>query len=152
MKKLVFAAVIALFSIQVYAADGHSPDHAKHNMVLFGTETIFASHIVYKEPHNFQVILSVNLDEDSRKKYLIARNGNPNALFVFLLDPLDIKNISNIDVISGAIFYRDKNDERHDVVPSVKLSKKDFNVIYFDELPLSLEKESREQPYFGEIL
>ena len=58
----VLILIIAnLTGVQSFAQD-HA-HHAKHNMVLFGDgDTYYASHIVYKEPHNFQVILKINLD------------------------------------------------------------------------------------------
>lgn len=47
----------ALAALIFFAAAGFAQsDHrAKHSLILFGENEIFASHIVYKVPHNYQV-------------------------------------------------------------------------------------------------
>jgi hypothetical protein len=120
---------------------GSVHSHAKHGMILLGESEIFASHIVYKEPHNYQVLLSVNLDENTKAAYLAAKRAAPQGLFVMLLDPLDIKEIAAQDVLTGSIFYRDESGQRRVVAPNVTVPKNNFHVIYFDELPLSLSPD-----------
>lgn len=119
---------------------GPAHNHTKHNMILLGETEVFASHIVYKEPHNFQVILRLGLDPEAKELYLAARKLHEKDLFIFLLDPMDIKEIASLSVISGKIFHRDANDEEHVILSNVTLSKENFSIFYFDELPLSLKR------------
>ena len=116
--------------------------HSKHNMILLGESEIFASHIVYKEPHNFQVILSLNLDEKTKNAYLTAKQAFPKGLFILLLDAIDIKEIAAQEVLTGTILYQDESEQRRVIVPNVTISKDNFRVIYFDELPLSLSPDT----------
>jgi hypothetical protein len=108
--------------------------HPKHNMVLFGENEIFASHIVYKSPHNFQVILSLSLTADEQSKYLAAKTEHPSELFIYLLDPMDIKDIATTKSISGRVFYLDSAGGRHEVIADLAVASENFKVIYFDEL------------------
>ena len=136
--KLTILVLAALISIP-----GHATDHshlAKHNMVLFGTAETFASHIVYKIPHNYQVILELGLSNEAREKYLSAKGAFPESLFVLLLDPNDISRIESAPEITGTI-YRIENNRRIEIAAGVRVSRKDFRMIYFDELPLSLEAD-----------
>jgi hypothetical protein len=117
-----------------------SNDHSQHNMILLGEGPIFASHIVYKEPHNFQVLLEIKFDEETKSLYLASKADHSQALFIFLLDPIDIKNISTQEFISGSISYTDSAEQRHEVIHHVTVSRANFKVIYLDELPLSLAR------------
>jgi hypothetical protein len=126
-----------LASPRAFNAEGHHP-HPPHNMVLFGDESVFASHIVYKQPHNFQVILELELPEDVKQAYLAAKQSHPKDRFILLLNPMDIGEIEAADSIGGVIFRRGANGTRTDIWSQVTLSKADFKIIYFDELPLSL--------------
>jgi hypothetical protein len=134
MKNLFqFAAFFLTFS----AFAGHP--HPKHNMVLFGDMEIFASHIVYKVPHNYQVILKVSLTGAVRSKYLATRLANPGKLMVLLLDPTDISAIESHPNLSGTILIEDEKGDRAEVATEVKISAKDYQILFFDEVPKNLE-------------
>jgi hypothetical protein len=137
---LIASAVLVCLAEQSSAQD-HS-HHPKHNMVLFGTSEIYASHIVYKVPHNYQVILEVKFDSSVQQEYLRAKAEHSSSLFIFLLDSMDIGKIETANSVSGTIQYEDSEGERHLVVEKVSLSKENFKVIYFNELPLSLANTS----------
>ncbi len=122
-----------------FSAFGQTSAHAKHNMVLFGGSEVFASHIVYKQPHNYQVILSLQLSPEEKAIYLKALQANPQQQFIYLLDHMDIKDIASVDAISGTVFYYDEAETKQEVIASLKLTKENFRIIYFSELPLSLE-------------
>ncbi len=115
----------------------------KHNMVLFGENEIFASHIVYKSPHNYQVILALTLNAGDRAAYLAAKKAHPSEQFTYLLDSMEIKDIASQSSIGGVVFYLDSADQKHLVLSRVVLSHESFRVIFFDELPLSLEADSQ---------
>ncbi len=135
MKKLIlfFALIFTTFARAQHA------HHAKHNMVLFGEDKIYASHIVYKVPHNFQVILEVQLPPDAKEKYLEARRQDPQGTFVLLLDHMDIRDIASATGISGPIQKFQDSGPNLPIAPTFRLERKDYRLIYFDELPLSLE-------------
>lgn len=130
---------LTIFSLQTFAHVGHA-HHAKHNMVLFGENEIFLSHIVYKVPHNFQVILKIQLDEQLRNTYLAEKQAHPDDEFIFLLDHMSIKDIATVDSISGTISRTDSTGVKSILATGVVLGKNQFKIIYFDELPLSLEQ------------
>ncbi len=142
LKRLVLALALALaLAMLVIAplaqADDHA-HHARHNMILHGTKEIFASHLVYKVPHNFQVIVRLKLSASVRRAYLAARAAYPEQTFILLLDPVSIGELAGAAQISGPLFRRDAEGVRVDVVPSVVLDRAQFEVVYSDELPLSL--------------
>lgn len=113
--------------------------HAKHNMVLFGVSDVFASHIVYKVPHNYQVILNLEFDKREKELYLKESSLHPADEFIFLLDDMDIKDIASVPSISGVISRTDAGGNRIEIIKNVQVDRKHFKVLYFDELPLSLE-------------
>jgi hypothetical protein len=114
--------------------------HVKHNMILFGRDEVFVSHLVYKEPHNYQVIVKVKFDPKSLQIYLDTQARHPKDLFIYLLDPGHIASIESESSLSGTILHV-KNGKRIPIAEGVKLQRPDFEVIFFDELPLSLAKE-----------
>jgi len=139
MKKVIQRLMyIALLGIGGNAL-AHDAHHAKHNMVLFGQAEIYASHIVYKVPHNFQVILKLYPDKQTKEKYLADFESHPNDQFILLLDKMDISQIESANQVSGTIFRTDDQGKKVTVVESVSLEKSQFKIIFFDELPLSLE-------------
>lgn len=138
IEKIVLIIGLLLISITGMAEMDH--DHqVKHNMVLFGEKEIFVSHIVYKSPHNYQVILKVDFNENIRQLYLEARAGNPNDEFIFLLDKMHIADIATLDTISGTLFRTDEKGLKTTLANEVILDKNHFKIIFFNELPLNLE-------------
>lgn len=112
--------------------------HPKHNLVVFGETQVFASHIVFKQPHNYQVELALTFSADVQDAYLRARTGHPDDTYIFLLDPVDISQVSNLERLTGALFRRDHNNQRFDIASSVVVERDSFQVIFLQELPLSL--------------
>jgi hypothetical protein len=108
-------------------------------MILFGAEKTYASHLVYKSPHNYQVILELELPAEARAAYLSALAEHPGAQFILLLDSSDISGIQTAPFVSGVIQRVGADDERIEIAAGVRIERKDFRVILFDELPLSLE-------------
>jgi hypothetical protein len=108
-------------------------------MIMLGEKEIFISHIVYKVPHNYQVILKIKLDQNILTNYLQAKRNTPNNLMILLLDHMDISKIAEVSEISGTIFTEDSLGNRTEIKPNVKIAKENFSIIYFDEVPLNLE-------------
>lgn len=129
--------IINLIGVQSFAQD-HA-HHVKHNMVLFGDgNTYYASHIVYKEPHNFQVILKINLDSIVKEKVTSEMQAHPGDQVIYLLDHMDISKINAKPDISGQIFRIAADDSKQVIFEQVNLKANEYSIIYFDELPLSL--------------
>ena len=136
--------VVGLFLILLAAGaasaqDGHQ-HHPPHNMILLGTAEVFASHIVYKQPHNYQVILKIQFDSKTLETYQASRTANPDSLFIFLLDSMDIGQIQKADSISGKLLFEDAEGKRNVILENVVVDKDHFKLVYFDEVPLSLAK------------
>ena len=137
--KLLALILISLSSFaSSLLADDHS-GHTSHNMLLFGSDEVFADHIVYKEPHNFQVILKIDFDQATKEAYLEARANHPDEEIVFLLDPMNIETIEQAAVLSGKILLR--TDSGQNVIRSeITLDQSQFKVLFFNKLPLSLAR------------
>jgi len=133
--KILIACVIIL---NISFAQAQHEHHPKHNMVMFGEKEIFISHIVYKTPHNYQVILKVRLDQVALNEYLIARQKKPGDLIILFLDHMDISKIAEAELITGTIFSEDKEGIRKEIIRDVKINRKNFKIIFFDEVPLNL--------------
>ncbi len=130
---------LILLSVVSFSQD-HS-HHPKHGMVLIGDSSIYASHIVYKDPHNVQVLLKINFNEAAKQKYFETRISKPTDLLIFVLDSMDIKEITKVDSLIGSLMYEDQDGTRHMLLKDIQLQKKDFEVLYFSELPLSLKSD-----------
>ena len=137
IKLIIGMAIFVSLHSFSWAEEGHN--HAtKHKMVLFGEKEVFASHIVYKAPHNFQVIIKIIMDEADREKYIAAKAANPNAQFIYVLNTMNIGEIAAASEISGSVVFVGADDHQNEVIPNVKISRSHFEIVYFDELPLSL--------------
>ncbi len=134
MKHLLAGFVFFLGSASVALAHGH----AQHNFVLFGEKEIYASHIVYKQPHNYQVILRLRLTEEVKSAYLATAKAHPAAVIRFKLDSMDVATIGSQAVLTGPILFDDESGVEQVAIPSVRVNRSEFDVLYFDELPLSL--------------
>lgn len=139
--KILFGLAMFVNGSAIAQHDHHN--HPPHNMILLGQDEVFASHIVYKEPHNFQVLLKVDFDPETRSVYKNAKREHPNQLFIFLLDSMDIKMISEQTALTGKILFENTKNERVVIRQNVHLSQDQFKIIFFDELPLSLEKKPK---------
>lgn len=66
------------FSMNAQAQPIHHNDPpGVHGMLLFGCEKTYLSHLpIFHSPHDYQVILEVNLSEEAKKIYLQARKNN----------------------------------------------------------------------------
>lgn len=138
MVRFLFALAIVFSAPAMAAEPGHPPHHVKHNMVLFGSAEIFASHIVYKEPHNFQVILQVAFDPAVRALYQRERAARPANQLIYLLDPMHIAEIATLTSLKGDLISEFPDGKRVTLSTGVVLPKGSFRLIFFNELPLQL--------------
>lgn len=135
---VLFSVLLSCFSLNASTQD-HA-HHVNHNMVLFGQgENFYASHIVYKVPHNYQVILKVNLPANIKVLVNKEMAAHPSDQFIYLLDHMNISQITQQPTISGQFFRRAADGSKQILFSSVILQPSEYSVVYFDELPLSLE-------------
>jgi hypothetical protein len=67
-----------LFLISFQTAIAASDPAATHGMLLFGTDEVYLSHLpMFHRPHDYQVILKVDLPATIQKSYLEDRRKNP---------------------------------------------------------------------------
>ncbi|MBC7741827.1 MAG: hypothetical protein H7061_06505 [Bdellovibrionaceae bacterium] len=52
---------------------------------------------------------------------------------------MDIKNIASLESISGTILTENSDGQRTQIITNVFISKENFKIIYFDEVPLMLK-------------
>lgn len=129
------------FSLTTFAQTNHL-NHAKHNMIIFGDQGHhYASHIVYKAPHNFQVVLKLQLNSDLDQRLASEKSQHPTDEFVYLLDAMDISQIKNQPSLRGQILRKSMDGVTRIISALVELKASDYSIIYFDELPLSLEAD-----------
>lgn len=134
--------VIALLVTVITAfATDHGGHHAqvKHNMILYGENEIFISHLVYKAPHNYQVILKVQFPENVRERYFETKKAHPDDTYIFLLDKMHIADIGGLESITGTLARTDSEGVKTVLAESVKVDKADYKIVFFNELPLNLE-------------
>jgi hypothetical protein len=83
---LVILAVFDTFFSQ--AQHSHYPDQpSTHGMMLMGTEQIYASHLpMFRTPHDYQIILVLELSDQDKETYKKDRKANPTDL-VYTLEP-----------------------------------------------------------------
>ena len=134
---VVISILLSCLSLQVFAQE-HT-HHATHNMVLYGQgENFYASHLVYKVPHNYQVILKLNLPSDVKAQVNKEMSAYPSDQFIYLLDHMDIGQITQQPKISGQIFRRAADGSKQILFSSLTLQPNEYRIVYFSELPLSL--------------
>ena len=122
-------------TVTAAAADNDHHHHPKHNMLIYGSEEIFASHVVYKAPHNYQVILSLTLPDDVKAAYLRGRATHPDESLYLLLDEMDISKIREMDSLSGTLQRETPTGERETLATGVVINKDNFKILFFNELP-----------------
>lgn len=123
--KITLCAVL-LFGSAASAVAQHNHDHAKHNMLIYGVNEVFASHLVFKFPHNFQVILKVKFPESVYAEYLSQHKNNPADTYLFLLDEMAMKDLEKMEAIEGDFFRTNAEDGKTIIANNIRLEKKDF--------------------------
>lgn len=141
MKNRILVCLLLGFSFNTLALVDHS-SHAKHNMILFGDKGhYYASHIVYKAPHNFQVILKLELNSELDQRITAEKSQHPSDEFIYLLDHMDISQIKNQPSLLGQVFRISADGTKQIISEKVGIMPSEYSVIYFDELPLSLQAD-----------
>ena len=135
---MVIALLVTVIKASAADHGGHYAQ-VKHNMILYGENEIFISHLVYKAPHNYQVIVKVQLPENVRERYFETKKAHPDDAYIFLLDKMHIADIGGLESITGTLTRTDSEDVKTVLAESVKVDKADYKIVFFNELPLNLE-------------
>lgn len=140
--KQTFGSLMTMFLLAspVALAMDHQ-HHVKHNMILMGENEVFASHLVYKVPHNYQVLVRLQMDPPTRFRYLQEKKKFPQDQFILLLDEMNIAEIRKAPSISGTLFRANPANlgQRVMLIPKVTFGPGSFSVLFLDEVPLSLK-------------
>ena len=132
MKKFLLCFIVSLS--QAFAQH----NHPQHKMIMYGENEIFMSHVVYKVPHNYQVILNVDLDEQSKAEYLKEKRIHKDDTFLFILDHMDISTIYDVSHLTGTLVRESIMFGRFEIAKKVRLDDENFKILYFNELPTHL--------------
>jgi hypothetical protein len=128
--------ILALAALIPAAAHAHS---AKHGMLLFGDPTVYASHLVNRDPHHFQVILKVGLGASAKAAYLKARADYPEENVVLVLDEMELADLEHgTPALSGTLVRVAADGARTPFHSGVQLMPWDYERLFFQELPLDL--------------
>lgn len=142
LKSLIKTVILTTLMVAKAAtAQTHPHNHAKHGMVLFGDQyEIFASHIIAKAPHNYQVILKVNLDRITQNIYDDSRINHRDERIVLVLNTMDLSTIKSQPTLVGTLIRENlTTNARTTLATEVILLAHHYELVFFQELPLSLE-------------
>jgi hypothetical protein len=81
--KSILAIILFAITFQINAQhENHKTSSDKpstHGMLLFGSEKIYVSHLpMFNSPHDYQIILELELSKSDKQKYISDKNKNPN--------------------------------------------------------------------------
>ena len=134
-----FGALFGWMPLSAASAAEHEGHHPPHKMIMYGENEVYASHIVYTKPHNYQVILRLHLDAAQHERYASQRRLHPKEDLIYLLDPMDISRIRSAERLTGTVFSQDENGRRTELFP-LELARDEFEFVYFAEVPASLDQ------------
>lgn len=86
--KLIFTVLFLYLSTLAVAQSAHYPDKpSTHGMMLMGSEVIYASHLpMFHSPHDYQIILILELSKDDHAKYIQDKRNHPEEL-IYTIEP-----------------------------------------------------------------
>ena len=142
VRNILASSFVAAVASATASAQSHE-HHVKHNLLVFGNAEIYASHLVYKSPHNHQVVLRLRLEAAELRAYHGARAAFPRDKVLLLLNPVDISRVAQATSLSGVLLRVDGDGKKITLVPEVRLDHGEFTLLYSAELPLSLEPDPR---------
>jgi hypothetical protein len=136
MKKIF--AIAFLFITYAATAQHSLPANedrpATHGMLIFGTNKIYASHLpMFHSPHNYQVILELDLDGIAKQKFVTDQNSHPQFT-AYTIEPEKFilpEMIANPKPFTANI-YRG-HFERGGMMIAENISVKIKQVIYFEK-------------------
>jgi hypothetical protein len=135
MKKILYLFLFTI-SFQINAQhENHNISTDKpstHGMLLFGSEKIYVSHLpMFHSPHNYQIILELELSKSDKQKYVADKNKN-NSYTTYTIEPekFVLPDMVNNPKAFKVNLYRG-HFERGGVEILKNITVKIVNVIYF---------------------
>ncbi len=136
MKQTILLFVTILLSIQANAQhENHKMSSDKpstHGMLLFGSEKIYVSHLpMFHTPHDYQIILELELSKSDKQKYVADKNKNPSYT-TYTIEPekFVLPDMINNPKAFKINLYRG-HFERGGVEILKNITVKIVNVVYF---------------------
>lgn len=75
---LIFLFIVSVTNAQHEHNTTTTDKPSTHGMLIFGKEKIYASHLpMFHSPHNYQIILELELDENTKKLFIQDQDKNP---------------------------------------------------------------------------
>jgi hypothetical protein len=120
-----------------------------HNMLLFGLETAYLSHFPlfsfpgFDSPHNFQVILEIDLGESQAAYASDRRNYPETKIYTFSPEKFVLKNLlppTSLSAFSGTIF-RDHLEKRGKPIKDAQATVK--KILCFREFNTKASRPTR---------
>lgn len=131
MIRYLIPLVISLFAGAAHAEHAHP---VKHGFILMGTTEVFAAHIIASTPHNWQVLLALQLPETAEAAYTAAKAATPDGKMILVLDPVDLAGLAGEARLTGTISTEDAAGVRTPVATGVVIENDAFRVLYAEEL------------------
>lgn len=140
MRMLMLTIIlVALATFAQGSGSGQPPDHShhtvKHYFVLMGENEVFASHVVYRPPHNYQVLMKVQLPAEIETKYLESKKQFPKATFLLYFNPFVVSEIQSYPVLKGVLLQQNPDGQETLIAENLSLDAKDYQIFYFEEVP-----------------
>lgn len=129
MKTLAFMIMLAL------ALEASAHDHPSvHGMLVVGNERIYLSHLpMFHAPHDYQLIVEVELDATSSQIYLQSLSSSPEKVYTLVPEAFSLPEMVRAPRPFGADLYRGHFERGGDAIAR-GLHVEIRRVIYFKKL------------------
>ncbi len=123
--------IIGLFVFASAYAAHHTDMPSTHGMALVGTEKIYLSHLpMFHSPHDYQVILEVELEDAAKALYSASRVLNNDTVYTIAPETGVLTEMAKAGKIFRADLYRG-HFERGGTPIAEKTAIKVVRVLYF---------------------
>lgn len=126
-------------------AQAHSGAHVPHQLLLYGQEEVFASHIIAPSPHHHQLILKIKLPVTARDLLKRERASHPGQSFIYRLEAMDLGEFGVQTELRGRLQRIESSATRVPLIEDLRIPKDHVEIIYHAELPLSLAPKANPQ-------
>jgi hypothetical protein len=140
---LLIFLVVAVACKSQHHGDMQADKPSTHGMVIFGRETIYASHLpLFHAPHHYQIILQLQLEKTTQQKFIKDQQLHPEAA-TYSIEPekFILPEIIEKPRQFKANLYRG-HFERGGVKIADSITVKITDVVYFKKLDPEQTKDS----------
>ena len=146
----VMALMLCLLAARL-AAQPHTTDRpAVHGMVVFGTHTIYASHLpLFRSPHHYQLILQLELAPEHHARFLQEQSAHPDhSTYTLAPEPFVLSKMLKSPTAFKALLYRG-HFERGGTAIMDSLTVRIVQVLYAETLPRTVAPPDNRYFFFG---